>query len=1057
MQIADLHIHSKYSRATSRDCDTLHLDQWARNKGIHIVGTGDFTHPGWRRELRESLLPAEEGLYTLKPELVLPAYAKESGPQPRFVVTGEISTIYKKNGKTRKVHHVIILPSIEAAEKLSHRLEAIGNLHSDGRPILGLDSHDLLEITLESCPEALYIPAHIWTPHFSLFGAFSGFDTLEECYEDLSPYVRALETGLSSDPTMNRLVSALDGYTLVSNSDAHSPGKLGREANLLDVPLSYSAMKHAIQTGDGFAGTLEFFPEEGKYHLDGHRDCKLCLTPEETLRLNGLCPVCGKKITIGVLHRVNALADRTEKELPKNIKPFESLIPLPELIASCTGFSVISKKTQARYIDMLGRLGDEFSILRSASFTEIESVAGFAIAEGIRRMRVGDVRRRSGFDGEFGVISLFDPHEREELEGQLSLLPVEKASDAKIEKTSKKAFEKKASSKKKEQDDHSPTEALNASQLAAVQTQSPHTAVIAGPGTGKTKTLVSRIAFLIEEMGVHPSDITAVTFTRQAAAEMKERLTARLGRQKLRDLTVGTFHSICLGLLPPKPLLTDAQALDILREVLLTQGSDAKPSVIRQKISMVKNGKTCMQANLDEAIFAAYAAKCENLGVRDMDDLLLDCLAVSVQGKRMFTHLLVDEFQDINPVQHQLVLHWAAGEQTLFVIGDPDQSIYGFRGSNARCFAELAEKLPDLEQITLEQNYRSSPEILQNALSVIAHNPGGTRQLLPNRPPHVPVQLVRSQEPWSQYIWIAKEIGRMVGGVDMISASAGEKDRHALRSFSDIAVLCRTRHQLEQLEGYLLHDDIPCVIHGREDYLSDKRVLGTLGFFASLSDPQNSLLLLDALRAIWRVPKALAQRAAHAAAGSTQGGSFDVDALRTSLGEFLPLALWLEAVTAYLPRIAKEKPRLLLQSWVDTYGKNAAMERLLQASSLYETMDDFCNALLFGQEADIRRTSTKVYAKNAVRLMTLHGSKGLEFPVVFLACDHMAIEDHTLSAAELQEERRLFFVGMTRAREELILTGAQSSLFWNELADSVKRETLPARSKLTQGEQLSLF
>ena len=283
MYIADLHIHSKYSRATSRDCDTAHLDFWARRKGIQLLGTGDFTHSAWRAELAEKLIPAEDGLYRLRDDARLPDSFCQTAAAPRFVLSGEISSIYKKGGRTRKVHNVILLPSLEDAQALAHRLEAIGNIHSDGRPILGLDSRDLLEITLDTCPQAVFIPAHIWTPHFSMFGAFSGFDTVEECFGDLSGYIHAVETGLSSDPPMNWRVSALDRFTLVSNSDAHSPAKLGREANLLDTDLSYPALAKALQTGKGFAGTVEFFPEEGKYHLDGHRSCGCRLTDRKSV------------------------------------------------------------------------------------------------------------------------------------------------------------------------------------------------------------------------------------------------------------------------------------------------------------------------------------------------------------------------------------------------------------------------------------------------------------------------------------------------------------------------------------------------------------------------------------------------------------------------------------------------------------------------------------------------------------------------------------------------------------------------------------------------------
>lgn len=349
MIIADLHIHSHYSRATSRDCTPEALDFQARQKGIGLIGTGDFTHPGWRAELKEKLQPAGEGLYKLKPEYgILPPIGSAS-LSPHFVLSGEISSIYKKGDKVRKVHSLILLPGLEAAERLSKKLEAIGNLHSDGRPILGLDCRDLLEITLDTCPQAIFIPAHIWTPHFSLFGAFSGFDRIGDCFGDLTPYIHALETGLSSDPSMNSLLSALDSYHLVSNSDAHSPGKLGREANLLDIAPDYPSLSQALQKGVGLKGTIEFFPEEGKYHYDGHRKCHLCLSPSEAKQYRGKCPVCGKKLTTGVLHRILQLADRAENYVHPHHPPFERLAPLMEVIAASTGFTTASKKTAATY------------------------------------------------------------------------------------------------------------------------------------------------------------------------------------------------------------------------------------------------------------------------------------------------------------------------------------------------------------------------------------------------------------------------------------------------------------------------------------------------------------------------------------------------------------------------------------------------------------------------------------------------------------------------------------------------------------------------------------
>ena len=406
--IADLHIHSRFSMATSKEGTPENLDFWARKKGISLIGTGDFTHPVWREELKERLVSEGNGLYRLRDEYVKEESRKFPGEGTRFVVSGEISSIYKKNGKTRKVHNVILLPSLEAADAMAQRLEKIGNIHSDGRPILGLDSHDLLEMMLDVCPEGILIPAHIWTPHFSVLGAKSGFDSVEECFEELAPYIHALETGLSSDPAMNWRISKLDRYQLISNSDAHSPSKLGRETNLLDIDCSYEGLYRAIQTGEGLEGTVEFFPEEGKYHFDGHRKCGVSLSPVEAERLGGICPVCGKKLTMGVDHRVEQLADRAEGFVKKDGKKYESLVPLPEVISTCMGYSAASKKVQGCFEQMIQTLGTEFDILRNVPSEDIKSCAGERIAEGIENVRTGNVKRIPGYDGEYGKIELFD-------------------------------------------------------------------------------------------------------------------------------------------------------------------------------------------------------------------------------------------------------------------------------------------------------------------------------------------------------------------------------------------------------------------------------------------------------------------------------------------------------------------------------------------------------------------------------------------------------------------------------------------------------------------------
>ncbi len=369
--VADLHIHSHYSRATSKNLTFEHLARWAQLKGVQVVGTGDIGHPGWLQEMRDKLVPAEPGLYRLKDEY---AHEVQRTVPPacqgivRFLLGGEISNIYKKAGadgqpRTRKVHNVVFAPDLDAVAALQARLEKIGNIRSDGRPILGLDSRDLLETLLEVDPACHLIPAHIWTPWFSLLGSKSGFDRVDECFGDLTSHIFAVETGLSSDPPMNWRVSQLDRYTLVSNSDAHSPEKLAREATLFDTELSYPAIFGALQTGDPgtYRGTVEFFPEEGKYHLDGHRACGIVWEPATTREHGGACPVCGKEVTIGVMHRVEELADRPAGRAPLRTYPFNSLIPLAEVLGEVLGVGAGSGRVEQEMQKLLARLGPELA------------------------------------------------------------------------------------------------------------------------------------------------------------------------------------------------------------------------------------------------------------------------------------------------------------------------------------------------------------------------------------------------------------------------------------------------------------------------------------------------------------------------------------------------------------------------------------------------------------------------------------------------------------------------------------------------------------------------
>ncbi len=419
--IADLHIHSKYSRATSRDMSPESIWRWAQLKGVTVIGTGDFTHPKWFKELNEKLEPAGNGLFRLKGEFITDNVPGSCRADVLFMLSAEISCIYSKNGRTRKIHSIIFVPDFADAAKISLALSRIGNLNADGRPILGLDAKELLRIVTETSSEAMLVPAHAWTPHFSVFGAASGFDTLEECFEDLTPYIRAIETGLSSDPAMNWRLSALDRITLISNSDAHSAAKIGREANIFDTEISYKHMMDALKKKKGFLGTFEFFPEEGKYHYDGHRQCETSLSPKETIRHDYLCPVCGKKVTVGVMHRVEKLADREEGFRPKAAPSFRSIIPLPEIIAETLNVGVSSKAVDAVYQKLLQKLGNEFRILMEAPLDEIAKTGSPLLGEAVSRMRKGDVHIAPGYDGEYGKIKIFEAVERKEIKGQETL------------------------------------------------------------------------------------------------------------------------------------------------------------------------------------------------------------------------------------------------------------------------------------------------------------------------------------------------------------------------------------------------------------------------------------------------------------------------------------------------------------------------------------------------------------------------------------------------------------------------------------------------------------
>ncbi|MFA5146486.1 MAG: endonuclease Q family protein [Candidatus Omnitrophota bacterium] len=405
--IADFHIHSKYSRATSREMELASLARWAKIKGMSMLGTGDFTHPMWLSELKNKLQETEYGIYL------------HDGVY--FILTAEVSNIYFKAGRTRKVHNIIFAPSFNAVEEINRAVGEYGDLASDGRPILALECDRMVRLLTAIDPDIFVVPSHAWTPHFSIFGSNSGFDSPEECFEAETPKVFSIETGLSSDPAMNWRWSKLDRFCLTSNSDSHSPSKIGREANVFKTRFGYKELIDILKKKDRsrFLYTIEFFPEEGKYHWDGHRVCKTRLEPKEAMRVNNKCPVCGKPVTIGVLHRLEGLADRPEGFVSESSPPFKSMVPLAEIIGDALGFSPDSMTVEKEYFQMIKNFGNEFAILLDAPEEELKERCPAKIAKGIMNTRKGEVEIMPGYDGEYGKVGVFRKGE-EDPEKQLS-------------------------------------------------------------------------------------------------------------------------------------------------------------------------------------------------------------------------------------------------------------------------------------------------------------------------------------------------------------------------------------------------------------------------------------------------------------------------------------------------------------------------------------------------------------------------------------------------------------------------------------------------------------
>lgn len=1001
---ADLHIHSKHSRATSRDLDLEHLAYWAGLKGIGVIATGDFTHPAWLAELKEKLKPAEPGLFQLARDVetrILEKLPPACRQPVRFMLSVEISTIYKKGERTRKIHHLLYAPDFPTADRMVARLSRIGNLAADGRPILGLDSRDLLEITLESGPDAYLVPAHIWTPWFAVLGSQSGFNSIAACYGDLADHIFAAETGLSSDPAMNWRVSFLDRYRLTSNSDAHSPTKLGREATAFESEMDYFSIRRALETGEGYGGTVEFFPEEGKYHLDGHRRCGVRLEPQETRAKGGRCPVCGEPVTVGVLHRLEMLADRSEKEVepPPTAGPVARLVPLPEILAEITGSGPASKTVAQSYDRLIGKIGPELDILSAAPIEDIARASSSLLAEAIERLRAGRVIREAGYDGEYGAIRLFDQAElkRRSAGGLLFELPA--APDDKLEASKPPP----AMAGPRDQDtadlpalrsssafspiSTDPLAGLDAEQRKAAECINGPVLIIAGPGSGKTRTLAHRIGYLVKACNADPAQCLAVTFTRRAAQEMKERLS-RLIPDKAPAIPVHTFHSLGLlilrehadaaGLPPAFRIATEAERLALLAEALGTSARKARK--LLKAISRAKrtgaqedSGTTTASELYGEALARARAIDFDDLVSLPVRMLETDP-ALAAHYRDRFPWISVDEFQDIDFLQYRLLKLLAYADGSLCVIGDPNQAIYGFRGADASVFERFRQDYPAATTVTLRRNYRSSGTIVAASSQVIAYG----RDFAADSPAialsvrgmeeRVTVHAAPTERAEAEFV--VATIEQAIGGHSFFSIDSGRaaSARRSSFSFSDFAVLYRMDAQAAALVEAFARSGIPFTKHTHEP-LSDKpfvRALMGAGGRLATEMPGCSLRALLA-----------------AAAGQLEarGARHDAAAAQTALEQLLALS----ALCG------------------EDFGRLAEMVALATDADCLDPRAD------------------------RVSLLTLHAAKGLEFPVVFIVGLEEGILPLRWGAADpaaLAEERRLFYVGMTRAKERLVLSRA---------------------------------
>jgi DNA helicase-2/ATP-dependent DNA helicase PcrA len=752
-----------------------------------------------------------------------------------FVPTGEVSAIYKQDGRTRKIHLVVVAPDLEAAERFSLSLGKVGNVTSDGRPILGLSARNILEIALAADPLMEVIPAHIWTPWFSLFGSKSGFDAIEECFGDLTEHIHALETGLSSDPEMNRLISSLDRFALVSSSDAHSPEKLGREATVIDGDLDFGSLKKAFRGAENLVGTVEFFPEEGKYHLDGHADCGPPLTPSETKALRGICPVCGKALTVGVLSRVMELADR--EKAPEKRLPDWHLLPLVEVLSQTLNVGANSKEVSRAYHKLVGEFGSEYAFLMDTTIADIKDSAGPVLARAIERMRLGEVEATGGYDGKFGQISVIGQRERLELSGQGVLFgspDTPRRGRRKLALRDEPKDPKTQAVVKRRAPSVGLLSDLSSEQQRAVTYSGAALALTAGPGAGKTMVLIRRAVFLVKNGAAKPENLLLTTYTRKAAETLADRLNDRLG-EEAQKAVVRTLHALALSIASERRSDFSLADDETLAKVCAEAGKkgDLAPRRFQNLVTRLKNkldwekalnpdpdSGQVLETPLDEktrAALAFYQRSLEENRLWDYDDLILEATKAPGLGDfEPFSVVLADEFQDFSLAQYAFFMK-LAHDSTFTVIGDPDQSVYGFRGAHASIFERLASDRVDLVKMDLSLNYRSNPNI---CLASEAIRPqGGAKRSPVRQNDHWKLSRAVLEAPAAEATYVAKRVRAHLGATDLgpTGSHLAEKDVLADLTLADIAVIFRLKKVGLEVAKALEQEGLPYQMAGEEE------------------------------------------------------------------------------------------------------------------------------------------------------------------------------------------------------------------------------------------------